>query len=425
MSGKTIAEKILGAHALPSKKDVKPGDFINAKIDLIMSHIGTAKVALDFGKIRPAKSRKVFDPNKIAVIFDHYVPAPSEKWAFAHDVIRKFVKKQGIKNFFDVKAGICHQVLPEKGLVRPGMLVVGGDSHTTTYGALNCASCGLGNTDLFYAYVKGELWFRVPESIKFNINGKLPHNVMSKDIIIKIAGDHTAEVATYKSIEFVGKAMEDLSIASRITMSNFALELGAKFAFGVPDQKVVDWVKQRSSEPFELVKPDADAVYQETYDYEVSDLEPHVSYPHTIDNVKTITEAVADNVTINQAFLGSCTNGRFEDLEIAAKIVEGKKIHEDVRMIVTPASQEVWLQAAKSGVSEILINAGAIICNPNCGACFGAHQGMLASGERCISSSNRNFQGRMGSEGAEVYLASPATVAASAIKGVIADPREF
>ena len=421
--GKTIAEKILGAHNVDGNTDVKPGDFINGKIDLIMSHIGTAKVALDFGKVRPAKVRKVFDPNKVAVIFDHYVPAPSEKWAFAHDLIRKFVKKQGITNFFDIKKGICHQVLPEQGLVRPGMLVVGGDSHTTTYGALNCASCGLGNTDLFYAYMKGELWFRVPESIRFNITGKLQHNVMSKDIIIKIAGDHTAEVATYKSIEFIGQTMEDLSIASRICMSNFSLELGAKFAFGVPDQKVVDWVSKRTSEPFELVKPDPDAHYEKTYNMDVTDLEPHVSCPHTIDNVKPISEI--KGIKMHQAFLGSCTNGRYEDLEIAAKILDGNKVHEDTRLIITPASQEIWLKASKTGLFDIFINAEAVVCNPNCGACFGAHQGMLASGENCISSSNRNFIGRMGSEGAGIYLGSPATVAASAIKGELVDAREF
>lgn len=418
--GKTIAEKILGNH---SGKDVNPGEFVTAKIDLIMSHIGTAKVALDFGKIRPARMRKVFDPDKIVVIFDHYVPAPGEKWAFAHDLIRRFVKKQGIKHFYDIKAGICHQVLPEKGHVRPGMLIVGGDSHTTTYGALNAASCGLGNTDLFHAYVKGELWFRVPETIKFNINGKLPHNVMSKDIVIKIAGDYTAEVATYRAVEYVGSTMEDLSISSRLTISNFSLELGSKFAFGLPDQKVADWVKQRTSVPFELVKPDADATYEKVYEMDVSDLEPQVSCPHTIDNVKPISEVAGTKV--QQAFLGSCTNGRLEDLEVAARILEGKQIHEDVRMIVTPASQEIWLAIAKSGIAETLINAGAVICNPNCGACFGAHQGMLASGEACISSSNRNFQGRMGSEGAFIYLGSPATVAASAITGELTDPRSY
>lgn len=417
----TIAEKILASHS--DNESVKPGDFITAKIDLIMSHIGTAKVALDFEKIRPGKLRKVFDPDKIVVVLDHYTPAPSERWASAHQLIRNFVKKQGIKNFYDEKWGICHQVLPEKGLVRPGMLIVGGDSHTTTYGAFNAASCGLGNTDLLYAYVKGQLWFRVPSTIKFNINGELPHHVMSKDIVLKIAGDYTAEVATYKSIEYTGKTMEDLSISSRMTMSNFSLELGAKFAFGMPDQKVVDWVKERTDVPFELVQPDNDAVYEKEYEMDVTDLEPQVACPHTVDNVKPVTQV--QGTKIHQAFLGSCTNGRYEDMEIAAKILEGNKIHEDIRMIVTPASQEVWLQIAKSGIAEALINAGALICNPNCGACFGAHQGMLAAGEFCISTSNRNFVGRMGSENAGIYLASPATVAASAIKGVITDPRDF
>jgi 3-isopropylmalate/(R)-2-methylmalate dehydratase large subunit len=422
MSGKTIAEKILAAHSL-SGIDFKPDDIITAKLDLIMSHFGTGKTILDFNKIRPPKKRKVFDPNKIVVLFDHYNPPPSERWAAVHDLIRKFVRKQNIANFYDIREGICHQVLPEKGHIRPGMLIIGGDSHTTTYGAFNAASCGVGNTDLFYAYVKGELWFRIPHTIKFNITGKMHHNIMSKDIIIKIAGDYSAEVATYKSIEFTGNTMENLSIASRMTMSNFALELGAKFAFGVPDEKVVNWIKERTQEPIELVKPDSNAFYERTYEMDVSDLEPQVSCPHTVDNVKPISEVAG--IKINQAFLGSCTNGRYEDLEIAAKILQGKKIHNDVRMIVTPASQEIWLKAAKSGISEILINAGAIITNPNCGACFGGHGGLLAPSEVCISSSNRNFQGRMGSAAAYVYLGSPATVAASALKGELTDPRDF
>ena len=422
MSGKTIAEKILAAHSL-SDIEISPGNMINAKIDLILSHFGTARIVLDYRRIRPSKLRKVFDPSKIVVIFDHYAPAPNEKMASAHDLIRKFVKRQKIENFYDIREGICHQVLPEKGHVRPGMLIVGGDSHTTTYGAFNAASCGIGNTDLFHAFIKGELWFKVPQTIQFNITGKLPYNTMSKDIIIKIAGDYSAEVARYKAIEFSGETMENLSIASRMTMSNFSLELGAKFAFGVPDQKVVDWIKKRTTELFELIKPDADAVYEEKFNMNIDDLEPQVACPHTIDNVKPISEVVGTK--IHQAFLGSCTNGRFEDLEIAARILDGKIIHEDVRMIVTPASQEIWLEAAKSGVAETLIKAGAIICNPNCGACFGGHQGLLASGERCISSSNRNFRGRMGSTAAEIYLGSPATVAASAIKGELTDPRDY
>jgi 3-isopropylmalate/(R)-2-methylmalate dehydratase large subunit len=422
VSGKTIAEKILSTHSL-SDNPIFPGEIIDAKIDLIMSHFGTGKVLLDFRKIRPSKKRKVFDPEKIVVLFDHYNPAPTEKWASVHDLIRKFVKKQNITNFYDIREGICHQILPEKGHVRPGMLIVGGDSHTTTYGAFNAAGCGLGSTDLFYAYVKGELWFKIPETLKFEINGSLPKNVMSKDIIIKIAGDYSASVARYKSIEFTGETMKSLSMASRMTMSNFALELGAKFAFGIPDEKIIDWVSRRTEKPFKIVKPDQDAIYEKTYQMDVDDLEPQVSCPHTVDNVKPVTEL--GEVEINQAFLGSCTNGRYEDMEIAAKILKGKRIHDDVRMIITPASQEIWLNMAKSGLSEILINSGAIITNPNCGACFGAHGGVLAPSEKCISSSNRNFQGRMGSPASEIYLGSPATVAASALTGVITDPRDF
>lgn len=422
MSGKTIAEKILSNHSL-SDNPIIPGEIIDAKIDLIMSHFGTGKVLLDFRKIRPSKKRRVFDPKKIVILFDHYNPAPSEKWASVHDLIRKFVKKQNIENFYDIKEGICHQVLPEKGHVRPGMLIVGGDSHTTTYGAFNAASCGLGSTDLFYAYVKGELWFKVPETLKFSISGNLPNNITSKDIIIKIAGDYSASVARYKSIEFTGETMEKLTIASRMTMSNFSLELGAKFAFGFPDRVITDWLKERTIEPLELVKPDEDASYEHIYQMDVSDLEPQVSCPHTVDNVKPVSQL--KEIKINQAFLGSCTNGRYEDMELAAKILEGKKIHKDVRMIVTPASQETWLKMAKTGISEILINSGAIITNPNCGACFGAHGGLLAPSEKCISSSNRNFQGRMGSPASEIYLASPATVAASALNGTITDPRDF
>ncbi|MBD3255050.1 MAG: homoaconitate hydratase family protein [Candidatus Lokiarchaeota archaeon] len=418
----TIAEKILSTHVI-GDGEIVPENIINAKIDLIMSHFGTAKVLLDFRKIRPSKKRKVFDPSKIIILFDHYCPAPTEKWAAVHDLIRKFVKKHKIENFYDIREGICHQVLPEKGHIKPGMLIVGGDSHTPTYGAFNAASCGVGNTDLFYAYVKGELWFKVPQTIKFHITGTLPQNVMSKDIIIKIAGEYTAEIANYKSVEFTGDTMRNLSISSRMTMSNFALELGAKFAFGPPDQKILEWLKGRVSESLNLVKPDDDANYEKNYEINVNNLEPQVSCPHTVDNVKPASEL--SEIKINQAFLGSCTNGRYEDLVVAAKILKGKKIHKDVRMIVTPASQEVWLEAAKTGVAETLIKAGAIITNPNCGACFGAQGGVLGPSERCISSSNRNFQGRMGSAASEIYLGSPATVAASALNGVITDPKDY
>ena len=422
MVGKTIAEKILTNHSL-SQNDVKPGDIINAKVDLIMALVLAANVILNFRKIRPASMRKVFDPNKVILNLCHYVPAPNEKMATAHKLFREFAKAQVIKYFYDIKAGVSQQVLPEKGHIRPGMLIVAGDSHTTTWGAFNAASCGIGNTDLFYALVKGELWFRVPESVRFNITGKLQQNVMSKDLVLKIAGDYTSEVATYKSIEFSGKTIEDLSIGSRMSMSNFGVELGAKFAFGVPDQKLANWVKERTSEPFELVKADADASYEKIYEIDVSTLEPQVACPHSVDNVKPVGKMAGTK--IHQAYLGSCSNGRIEDFKIAAEIIKGRRIHPDVRMIVNPASQEEWLKLAKSDVSETLIKAGAVITNPNCGACFGGHQGILAPGERCITTTPRNFQGRMGSVSSEVYLASPATVAASAIEGEITNPLNF
>ena len=422
MVGKTIAEKILTNHSL-SQNDVKPGDIINAKVDLIMALVLAANVILNFRKIRPASMRKVFDPNKVILNLCHYVPAPNEKMATAHKLFREFAKAQDIKYFYDIKAGVSQQVLPEKGHIKPGMLIVAGDSHTTTWGAFNAASCGIGNTDLLYALVKGELWFRVPESVRFNITGKLQQNVMSKDIVLKIAGDYTSEVATYKSIEFSGKTIEDLSIGSRMSMSNFGVELGAKFAFGVPDQKLANWVKERTSEPFELVKADADASYEKIYEMDVSTLEPQVACPHSVDNVKPVGKMAGTK--IHQAYLGSCSNGRIEDFEIAAEIIKGRRIHPDVRMIVNPASQEEWLKLAKSDVSETLIKAGAVITNPNCGACFGGHQGILAPSERCITTTPRNFQGRMGSVSSEVYLASPATVAASAIEGEITNPLNF
>ena len=422
MVGKTIAEKILTNHSL-SQNDVKPGDIINAKVDLIMALVLAANVILNFRKIRPASMRKVFDPNKVILNLCHYVPAPNEKMATAHKLFREFAKAQDIKYFYDIKAGVSQQVLPEKGHIKPGMLIVAGDSHTTTWGAFNAASCGIGNTDLLYALVKGELWFRVPESVRFNITGKLQQNVMSKDIVLKIAGDYTSEVATYKSIEFSGKTIEDLSIGSRMSMSNFGVELGAKFAFGVPDQKLANWVKERTSEPFELVKADADASYEKIYEMDVSTLEPQVACPHSVDNVKPVGKMAGTK--IHQAYLGSCSNGRIEDFKIAAEIIKGRRIHPDVRMIVNPASQEEWLKLAKSDVSETLIKAGAVITNPNCGACFGGHQGILAPGERCITTTPRNFQGRMGSVSSEVYLASPATVAASAIEGEITNPLNF
>ncbi len=415
----TIAEKILARAS--GKEEVTPGEFITAKIDLAMTHIATAAVAAAYMGF-PKRFKKVWDPEKIVMLEDHYVPAPNVQWATIHTMIRKFAKDYGIKYFYDVKAGICHQVLPERGHVRPGMLIVGTDSHTTTYGAFNAASAGIGNTDMTVVFSKGELWFQVPQSIGFNIEGKLEDRLMSKDIILYIAGKYGADVATYKSIEYTGKVMDDMTMASRMTMSNMGLEIGGKFAFGPPDNKITDFLKGRTNEPLNLVFPDEDAKYETVYDIDVTDMEPQVACPHTVDNVKPISEI--EGTKVDQAFIGSCTNGRLEDLRIAAEILDGKKIHKDCRMIVIPASWEVYKDAMKEGILEKLIDAEAMICNCSCGPCFGAHMGLLAPKENCISSSNRNFRGRMGSDASGIYLASPATVAASAINGVITDPRK-
>ena len=417
----TIAEKILARAA--GKEEVTPGEYLIAKIDLLMAHIAAARIVARFMGF-PAKVRKVFDREKVVVLEDHFVPAPTVFAANAQKMIREWAFKQDLKYFYDIKAGICHQILPEKGHVRPGMLIVGTDSHTTTYGAYNAASTGIGDTDGTVAAALGELWFKVPETIRFVLDGKLPKYVMSKDIILKIAGDYKADVATYKSIEFIGKTADDMSISSRATLSNFSMELGAKFAFTPPDNKIIDFLKGRTEPPVtsnDLVLPDDNAKIEKTYDLDVSALEPQVACPHTIDNVKPVSEL--GDVVVHQAFVGSCTNGRLEDLKIAAEILKGRTVNKKTRLLIIPATQEIYKDAIKEGVIETLIDAEAIICNPNCGPCFGAHMGMLAPKENCISASNRNFKGRMGSESAGIYLASPAVVAASAITGVITDPR--
>ncbi|MHA1129946.1 MAG: 3-isopropylmalate dehydratase large subunit [Candidatus Helarchaeota archaeon] len=419
----TIAEKILARAA--GKEEVKPGDYLICKIDLLMAHIAAARIVARFMGF-PAKVRKVFDTEKVVVLEDHFVPAPTVFAANAQKMIREWAFKQNLKYFYDIKAGICHQILPEKGHVRPGMLIVGTDSHTTTYGAYNAAGTGIGDTDGTVAAALGELWFKVPETIRFVLNGKLPKYVMSKDIILKIAGDYKADVACYKSIEFIGKTADEMTIGSRATLSNFSMELGAKFAFPPPDEKIIEFLKGRTETPItsaDLVKTDEKATIEKTYELDVSDLEPHVACPHTVDNVKLVSEL--GGVEIHQAFIGSCTNGRLEDLQIAADILKGRKVNKKTRLLVIPASQEVYKDAIKAGIIETLIDAEAIICNPNCGPCFGAHMGMLAPKENCISASNRNFKGRMGSEDAGIYLASPAVVAASAITGVITNPQSL
>jgi 3-isopropylmalate/(R)-2-methylmalate dehydratase large subunit len=415
--GETIAEKILVKAS--GKAMVKPGEIVNARVDVAMSHENADVVRRHFEKIRV---ERVWDPDKIVILFDHRIPAESEKTAITHKVLREFVKKHEIKNFYDMKVGICHQILPEKGHVRPGEVLVGTDSHTTTHGAFGTFATGIGATDMAGVWATGSIWLKVPETIKIEVKGKFPEWVSAKDLILYIIGKLGADGADYKAVEFHGDTIRDMSIASRMVLSNLSMEMGAKVAFVLPDERTIEYVKARTSRPFEIVLPDDDAAYEKSLEVDVSDLEPQVACPHAVDNVKTIGEV--KGIKIDQALIGSCTNGRLEDLEVAAKILDHKLVHPDVRLIVIPASWEIYLEAMKKGYLETFIRADAVVVNPGCGPCLGAHQGILAPGERCISSTNRNFRGRMGSPESEVYLASPAVVAASAIKGEIADPRD-
>jgi len=385
-----------------------------------MAHEGMRGV---YPVLKEAGVKKLWDPEKVVNLFDHWAPAPTVEVAKHHQIIRQAIKEYGIRYAYGENAGICHQVLPEKGHVIPGDLIVGTDSHTITYGALGAAGTGIGYSEMAYVMATGKLWFRVPETIQFRMEGDLPKGVMSKDILLCIAGQHSAEVAQYKAVEFTGSTARNLSLAGRMTMSNMSVELGAKFAFFEPDQKVAEFLKGRAKKSYAMTKADPDASYENIYGVDVSRLEPQVALPSNIDNVKSISQL--GKVAIDQAFIGSCTNGRIEDLQIAASILKGRKVDRRVRLLVIPASWEVYREALKSGILETLIDAGAVICNSTCGPCFGGHMGLLAPGERCIASINRNFQGRMGSEEAEVYLGSPATVAASAVEGTIADPRKY
>ena len=412
----TIAEKILARAS--EKKAVKPREIVTAKIDVAMSHENADVVLRAFSEIGV---EKVWNPERIVLLFDHRIPAESEKTALTHQRIRKFVKEQHIKYFFDMKEGICHQILPENGLSRPGDVMVGTDSHTTTHGAFGTFATGIGATEMAGVWATGELWFMVPESIKINIRGKFKRYVSAKDLILSIIGRLGAAGADYKAVEFCGETISSMSIASRMVLTNLSMEMGAKVAFVVPDDKTIRYVKQRTDEGFVICLPDKNAEYSQTIDIDVNDMKSMIACPHAVDNVKPV-RAVA-GLKIDQALIGSCTNGRLEDLEVAAEILEGKSVHPDVRLLVIPASRNVYLQALKKGHIETFVKAGALILNPGCGPCLGAHQGLMAPGEVCISTTNRNFKGRMGSSESSVYLASPATVARSSITGVISEPQ--
>jgi 3-isopropylmalate/(R)-2-methylmalate dehydratase large subunit len=415
-----VAEKILAAAS--GRSEVKPGQIVEAKVDMAMANEITGPLAIQaFKKIGISR---VWNRQSIVLILDHQVPANSVKSAELHRIMRAFAKEQDIPLFYDIGfGGVCHQVMVEKGHVRPGELIVGADSHTCTYGALGAFATGIGSTEMAGVFATGAIWLKVPSSIKIDLTGTFRKYVTPKDLVLYVIGKIGADGATYKTVEFTGTSMLQISISGRMTLCNMAVEMGAKTGIIAPDEVTLAYIEECTDKPFMLIGSDSDAIYERTLKVKIDELEPQVACPHSVDNVKPIKEV--EGIEIDQAFIGSCTNGRLEDLELAAKFLRGRKVAKDVRLIVTPASQEVYQQALKKGLLEILVEAGAYVCSPTCGACFGGHMGLLAAGEVCISSSNRNFSGRMGSPEAEIYLASPATVAASAVAGKIISPSNF
>jgi 3-isopropylmalate/(R)-2-methylmalate dehydratase large subunit len=414
----TISEKILAKAS--NQETVFAGDFVKANVDVALNHDVTSVLA--FEAMYQMGAEKVWDPDKVVMILDHVAPPSSVNSARVHNVIRDFVRAQDMKNFFDVNSGVCHQVLPEHGFVKPGILVIGADSHTCTHGAFGAFATGVGSTDMGAVLARGKTWLRVPETIRVNVNGTLDKYVHPKDVILRIAKEIGVSGATYMSLEYHGKVVEDMSVAGRMTLCNMAIEMGGKAGICEPDQKTIDWLDQRTSGPYDLVKADKDAVYRETLDLNLTGMEPQVACPHNVDNVKDVSEL--SKVKINQAFIGSCTNGRLEDLEQAHALLKDRQVHPDVRVLVVPASRAVYKEALQKGIIEDFIDSGATVSNPSCAACFGGHIGLLGPRERGISTSNRNFRGRQGSPEAEVYLSSASVAAASALTGYITHPEE-
>jgi len=415
--GKTLTEKILGRKA---GKDVEAGEVITVSPDCVLSHDNSAAIIQEFRKLGV---KKVKAPGKIVIVLDHIVPASDEKYAQNHKSIREFVAEQGIPHFFDINAGICHQVLPEQGFALPGKVIVGSDSHTPSYGALGAFATGIGRTETACTWATDEIWLRVPETMRIDLSGCLRAGVFAKDLSLKLIGDHGAEMANYKAVEFAGSAAGDFSVGARLTLANMSAEMGAKNGYFAPDAKTLKWLEGRARGPFVAVASDPDARFETVLEYDLGALEPQVACPHTVDNVKPVA-AVAGK-PVNQVLIGTCTNGRLEDLEAAARIFQGRKVHPSVRCLVIPASWEVYREALRTGALAVLADAGCVILNSGCGPCLGAHEGILAGGEVCLSTSNRNFRGRMGHRDSEIYLASPATAAATAVGGKITDPRTY
>jgi 3-isopropylmalate/(R)-2-methylmalate dehydratase large subunit len=414
--GKTFAEKILALKA--GLDGVVPGQIVTVRPDKLLTHDNTSAIAKSFRKIGVDR---VANPDMNVVILDHVTPAANETYAQSHKETRDFAREQGIRAFYDIGEGICHQVLPEQGHALPGMLIVGSDSHTPSHGALGAFAAGIGRTEAAAVMATGEIWLRVPESMRILVEGAFPPRVSAKDLVLYVIGDIGADGADYRSVEFAGSTIERLSVGGRQVLCNMAAEMGAKNGYVAPDDITRAWLAGRTETAYWEILPDPDASYVQLLDYDVSRLAPQVARPHRVDNVVPVNEAVG--TPIDQAVIGTCTNGRMEDLEAAADLLRGRRIAANVRLLVLPASREILLEAIEVGIVSDLLAAGATLLNPGCGPCLGAHEGCMAPGERTISTANRNFRGRMGSREAEIYLASPATVAASALKGEITDPR--
>lgn len=410
----TIAEEIFSEKL---GREVQAGELVLAEVDFIMSHDSTTPLAIEAWE---EIGKPLFDHERIAIHFDHFYPSPNINGSIIHQRIRRFIREQGIKHFY--QEGICHQVMVEKGFVFPGGIVIGGDSHTCTYGALSCFGTGMGSTDLAISYVTGKNWFLIPPTLRFQIQGKFSRGVFAKDLILHLVGKVGGGGANYKACEFAGASVRAMSISERLTLANMAVEMGGKAGLMETDEKTLRFLKNRTSRPLKAFRPQ-NPRYENVLEVELGSLQPSVAIPHRVDQVKPVEEV--EGTEIDEFFLGTCTNGRLDDLKIAAKILAGKKIHHLSRMVVNPASNEIYTQAERRGFLRIFRDAGAIVCNPGCGVCIGRHQGILGPGEKALTTMNRNFLGRMGSPEAQIYLASPATVAVSAIRGKITDPRKI
>ncbi len=415
----TLVEKILAAHS--DREKVSPGEFINVRMDLILANDITAPIAIkEFQRIGV---EKVFDPKKIVMVADHFVPNKDIQSAEQAKLMRDFCYKQGILHFDVGQMGIEHVLLPEQGLVLPGDVVIGADSHTCTYGAVGAFATGMGSTDIAAAMATGDIWMKVPPTIRFVYHGRLGKWVGGKDLILYTIGDIGVDGALYSAMEFTGEAIDELSMDGRFTMANMAIEAGAKAGIFRVDKKTLDYIRPRAKRSYTVYEPDDDAEYSRVIEYDVSAVEPQVALPHLPSNARPVSQV--KGVEIDQVVIGSCTNGRLEDLRLAAQILKGSKVHPRVRCIIIPGTQQVFLDALKEGLIEVFVRAGAAVSTPTCGPCLGGHMGVLADGERCVSTTNRNFVGRMGSTKSQVYLANPAVAAASAITGRITSPEEL